>query len=284
MGSFLRGGALACALVAMAAGARADEPAPDPHQVSAAERVTWAPGRYDPDRCRTSEACRETGRCVSAWGTCVAASPQDCTESTRCRTLSRCYFDPELFVCGDDHVHSEGYRLLWYRSTRKAEQDKSRRARAIQKATEALSDLRGRLQGPRTRFRVRSKVEQALAEVLAETEASSWLLVEIEEQEEETFRQATRGRPSEQTKYLRETRPRFTLTWKLNVEALSEAEREDGVFPLLTNDRKLSATEVLRAYKRQPLLEKRFSQFKTDFAAAPVFLKNVSRIQSLLAA
>ena len=190
----------------------------------------------------------------------------------------------EVFVCGDDHVHSEGYRLLWYRSTRKAEQDQSRRARSIQKATEALGDLRDRLQGPRTRFRERSKVEQTLTEVLAEAEASSWLVVEIEEQEEETFRQATRGRPSEQTKYLKETRPRFTLTWKLDVEALSEAEREDGVFPLLTNDRKLSATEVLQAYKRQPLLEKRFSQFKTDFAVAPVFLKNVSRIQGLLAA
>jgi transposase len=190
----------------------------------------------------------------------------------------------ELFACGDDHVHSEGYRLLWYRSTRKAEQDQSRRARSIQKATEALSELRDRLQGPRTRFRERSKVEQTLTEVLAEAEASSWLVVEIEEQEEETFRQATRGRPSEQTKYLKETRSRFTLTWKLDVEALSEAEREDGVFPLLTNDRKLSATEVLQAYKRQPLLEKRFSQFKTDFAVAPVFLKNVSRIQGLLAA
>src|SRR3954453_5770533 len=29
----------------------------------------------------------------------------------------------ELFACGDDHIHSEGYRFLWYRSTRKAEQD-----------------------------------------------------------------------------------------------------------------------------------------------------------------
>jgi transposase len=190
----------------------------------------------------------------------------------------------ELFACGDDHVHSEGYRLLWYRSTRKAEQDESSRARSIQKATEALSDLRERLQGPRTRFRERSKVEQAVAEVLAEAGASSWLLVEIEEQEEETFRQATRGRPSDQTKYLKEARLRFTLTWKLNVEAISESAREDGVFPLLTNDRKLSATAVLQAYKRQPLLEKRFSQFKTDFAVAPVFLKNVSRIQGLLAA
>jgi transposase len=127
-------------------------------------------------------------------------------------------------------------------------------------------------------------VEQAVAEILADAGATSWLSVQIEEQEEATFRQATRGRPGDRTRYLKQTRPRYALTWRLNLEALSEAEREDGVFPLLTNDRKLSATEVLRAYKRQPLLEKRFSQFKTDFAVAPVYLKNVSRIQGLLAA
>jgi transposase len=127
-------------------------------------------------------------------------------------------------------------------------------------------------------------VDQAVTKILADAEASSWLVVAIEDQEEETFRQATRGRPSENTPYLRETRQRFTLTWTLNLEALSEAEREDGVFPLLTNDRTLSALAVLQAYKRQPLLEKRFSQFKTDFAVAPVYLKNVSRIQGLLAA
>lgn len=190
----------------------------------------------------------------------------------------------ELSVCGDEHVQAEGYRLLWYHSTRKAEQDAAGRARSIQRATEALGDLRDRLQGPRTRFRERAKVDRAVAEILADAEANRWLLVQIEEQEEATFRQATRGRPGEQTKYLKQVRLRYTLTWKLNLEALSEAEREDGVFPLLTNDRKLSATEVLRAYKRQPLLEKRFSQFKTDFAVAPVYLKNVSRIQGLLAA
>ena len=124
------------------------------------------------------------------------------------------YFGPIPY--GDDHVHSEGYRLLWYHSTRKAEQDEAGRARSIQRATEALDDLRERLQGPRTRFRERAKVDEAVAEVLANAEASSWLVVQIEEQEEETFRQATRGRPSEQTKYVRQTRPRYTLTWKLN--------------------------------------------------------------------
>jgi len=189
-----------------------------------------------------------------------------------------------LSVCADEQVHSEGYRLLWYRSTRKAEQDQARRARSLQRAIAGLGDLRERLQGARTRFRERSQVDEAVAAVLAETEAGAFLVVAIEEQEEETFRQATRGRPSAQTKYVKETRRRFTLSWTLNLEALAEAAHEDGVFPLLTNDRTLSATAVLQAYKRQPLLEKRFSQFKTDFAVAPVYLKNVSRIQGLLAA
>lgn len=189
-----------------------------------------------------------------------------------------------LFIASDDHIQSDGYRLIWYRSERKAEQDGLRRVRLIQKTAEALGELRERLGGPRTRFRERSKVEQAVAEVLTEGEARSWFVVEIEEKQEETFRQATRGRPNDQTQYLKETRLRFNVTWQLNSEAISESEREDGVFPLLTNDRKMTAAEVLQAYKRQPMLEKRFSQFKTDFAVAPVFLKNVARIQGLLGA
>jgi hypothetical protein len=39
----------------------------------------------------------------------------------------------------------------------------------------------------------------------------------------------------------------------------------------------MTAEEVLRAYKRQPVIEKRFSQFKSDFHVAPLYLKEVSR-------
>ena len=52
--------------------------------------------------------------------------------------------------------------------------------------------------------------------------------------------------------------------------------------PLITNVVTMSALEVLLAYKQQPMIEKRFSQLKTDFVVAPVFLKEVSRIQALL--
>jgi transposase len=126
-------------------------------------------------------------------------------------------------------------------------------------------------------------VQQAVDAILAECAVTDWVRVQIAEQEEATYKQAQPGRPSSQTKYRKETRTRFHLTWELDPAAIAAAECEDGLFPLLTNDRQLTAEEVLRAYKRQPLIEKRFSQFKTDFAVAPVYLKDIGRIQGLLA-
>ena len=64
---------------------------------------------------------------------------------------------------------------------------------------------------------------------------------------------------------------------------VAEVESLDGIFPLITNAKPMTAEEILRAYKRQPIIEKRFSQLKTDFAVAPIYLKSVTRIQALLA-
>ena len=189
-----------------------------------------------------------------------------------------------FFVCADEWVTSGGYRLLWYRSTSKIDMDRASRAKRVQRAMLALSELRDRLQGPRTRFRDRPKVQQAVDTILEQCDVAGLLRVNIEQRQEATYRQAKPGRPSKDTEYRKETRPRYHLTWELDSAALAEAELDDGIFPLLTNDKQLSAEEVLRAYKRQPLIEKRFSQFKTDFAVAPVHLKDVGRIQGLLAA
>jgi transposase len=188
-----------------------------------------------------------------------------------------------LFVCADEWLSSQGYRLLWYRSTRKAELDQATRARHVQRALAALTELRERCLSPRTRLRERGKVQQAVDNLLAECEVESFIRVNLEEQEDAKYRQAKPGRPSKHTKYKKETRPRYHLTWELDPIAFANAEREDGIFPLLTNDRQLTAEEVLRAYKRQPIIEKRFSQLKTDFCVAPVYLKDVGRIQGLLA-
>jgi len=186
-------------------------------------------------------------------------------------------------VCAEEMTSGDGYRLLWYQSTRKAQLDTLARNRRLQRAWAELADLQARLSGPRTRFRQRVKVEQAVTRILEDADVAAWLRVTIEEQGQDIYRQTRPGRPTQDTPYRKETRPAYSLAWELDQPLLTEAEREDGVFPLLTNDRTFDAEQVLRAYKRQPLIEKRFSQFKTDFAVAPVYLKNVARIQGLLA-
>lgn len=44
----------------------------------------------------------------------------------------------------------------------------------------------------------------------------------------------------------------------------------------------MSERELLLAYKQQPAIERRFEHLKTDFVVAPMYLKEVSRIQALL--
>jgi transposase len=177
---------------------------------------------------------------------------------------------------------AEGYRLLWIHSTRKAQLDLEARAKKIVKAQRELAVLRGKLLGPRTRWRDRAKLEAKVQGILSRTETTRWIRVETLATQEDRFRQEQPGRPGKNTKYRRRSRLRFDLEVRLDRDALAQRARTDGVFPLVTNDRELPQSEVLLAYKRQPFVEKRFSQFKSDFEVAPVFLKNPDRVQALL--
>ena len=177
---------------------------------------------------------------------------------------------------------AEGYRLVWYHSQRKAEQDAITRLARIERALKELATLRDKLQSPRTRYRQESKVTEAVAEILASCGAEAWIVTEVERQEVETFRQACRGRPTKETPYVRKVTTRFDLTWRVDPLRMAEDAKSDGIFPLITNVMELSELELLKTYKRQPTIEKRFSQLKTDFEVAPVYLKAVHRIQALL--
>jgi transposase len=182
----------------------------------------------------------------------------------------------------EETLTADGYRLLWIHSLAKAASDDAGRMKALKKATDELVHLRQRLQSPRSRMRERHRVESEIEKILTRRDVAEVLKVEILQQEQVTLKQKTRGRKTKDTQYTREVKLRFDLTWHVDAESLQRARRSDGVFPLITNDRQLTAEEVLRAYKRQPIIEKRFSQLKTDFHVSPVFLKEVSRIESLL--
>jgi len=187
-----------------------------------------------------------------------------------------------LRVVDKSECTSDGFRLLWFFSQRKEEQDARTRTNRIKKVRQELHKLQKRMKSPRTRFRSRAKVEEAVAKILKGSSVGHVLDVQIHEDAIETFTQATSGRPGANTQYNKNVRIQYRLILDLHHERYGHELATDGTFPLITNAKDLSAEKVLRAYKRQPLIEKRFSQFKNDFEVAPVYLKEVSRIQALL--
>jgi transposase len=185
-------------------------------------------------------------------------------------------------VWDEPALTAEGYRLVWFHSTRKAELDAAARATQLQRALKELGELRAKLSSPRTRYRQRAKVEEAASAILEGRGVSDWIRVDVEERPLERYRQERRGRPGKDTRYVKRTTTRFGLQYSIDQEKIAVEACSDGVFPMVTNDRTLSELELLHAYKRQPLIEKRFSQLKTDFQVAPVWLKDVGRIEALL--
>jgi transposase len=152
----------------------------------------------------------------------------------------------------------------------------------VDRALRELAELQQKLGSPRSRYQERAKVAAAVEAILESRGAGGWITTTIEERVVEKYHQEGRGRPSEKTRYLKEVITRFELKCEIDHPALAAEHLGDGVFPLITNDGTLSERELLLAYKGQPVIEKRFAQLKTDFAVAPVYLKEVSRIQALL--
>jgi transposase len=75
-----------------------------------------------------------------------------------------------------------------------------------------------------------------------------------------------------------------TLVWSFDEQALAAETAIDGWHALLTNldPAHADASEVLRRYKGQETVERRYSAIKGPLAVAPLFLKNNRRITSLI--
>ena len=176
----------------------------------------------------------------------------------------------------------EGYRLVWYHSTLKAECDAASRLKRLERVVARLDELRKKLASPRTRYRARAQVSEAVEAIVRECEVAGWVTVEVKETTRETYRQERRGRPGQKTRYTKQERTRFEIEHRVALERLDAEARCDGVFPLVSNDLTMTERELLLTYKHQPAIERRFEQLKTDFVVAPVYLKEASRIQALL--
>ena len=129
------------------------------------------------------------------------------------------------------HAGHEGYRLVWYHSTCKAEHDARTRHQQVERALIDLAELRQKLSSPRTRYHQAAKVAEAVQSILKARGVEGWIVTEIKERTEEKYRQDRRGRPNAETRYVRQTSTRFELEYHVDTVQLATETCCDGTSP-----------------------------------------------------
>lgn len=178
-------------------------------------------------------------------------------------------------------LSAEVWSVVWVWSSLLTLRQEARRRRNIAAATEELTQLRERLAGAKARLRGAAEIDLRVAMILETHHVTRYLKVSRTVREEHRYKQTRRGRPGPETAYRKITKRRFDIEWSTDEQAIAYDHRSDGMYPLMTNDRNLSAAQVLQAHKGQPMIEKRFEQIKTVHEIAPVLLKNEGRIEAL---
>ncbi|MHB8301144.1 MAG: IS1634 family transposase [Dermatophilaceae bacterium] len=175
---------------------------------------------------------------------------------------------------------AEGYRITWFCSSVKRENDAASRSDRIEAARAQLAELATSLASSRCQLRSRSAVEDAAKALVAEHGAVRWVRFEVSDEVTSTFRQERRGRPGKDTRYKKVDAHRFSLASSTDAEAVAYDAACDGCFPTITNDTEMTEAELLFAYKRQPRLERRHATFKGVLEATPIELKSDYRIDA----
>lgn len=185
------------------------------------------------------------------------------------------------WVFRDPTPSQEAWPIVWVLSSLlRLKQDQARREH-LAAAKEAFKDLKRRLASPKTRLRKPSVLEDHVERILRRHEVKRYLKVRTFLLEDHHYKQSRRGRPGEAMTYRRITRRRWDIEWEEETAAIEYDRKSDGMYPLITNDKKLSLAQVLEAHKGQPSIENRFRQCKSVHEIAPVFLKNEGRIEAL---
>ena len=199
------------------------------------------------------------------------------------RPNARCADAPRdlWYVFKPEPPSAELYAIVWVWSTLLSLHQTHKRQRHLAAAIERLNDIKRRLAAARARLRGAAQIDQQVAQLLEHLHVTRYLKVSRVVREQHNFKQSHRGRPGPTTAYRKVTRRRYDIEWIVDEQAVAYDRKTDGMYPLMTNDRKLSPAQVLTAHKGQPRIEKRFEQLKSVHEIAPVFLKNEARIEAL---
>lgn len=172
---------------------------------------------------------------------------------------------------GEYHTRLRGFKIHWIFSTDTCKEDYEKRERLLTKAENDLRKLL--LQINKRNLKTEEAIRKKCDAIIKKRHVSRFLDIEINKTTVKYVKKLKRGEKIV-------TREEYTLLWQRNKKALKMEENVDGVFPLLSTDENISSKEVLQAFKYQPKLEKRFSQFKSVHNAAPIFFKKIERIEA----
>jgi hypothetical protein len=152
---------------------------------------------------------------------------------------------------GGDHLFKVAF--IW--SSQEAATVREARQRALAKAEDELTRVQ---RGLGSYYRSAEQVRNRVAVILA-GKARGLIAAEVG---------VARGRP--------------TLSFSRNPQAIAEQAESDGVYALASNLPDVTASDLLRIYKQQSLVELRHRDLKQTLRVRPIFLHNDDRIQALV--
>ena len=179
---------------------------------------------------------------------------------------------------GEYLTRKRGYKIHWIYSSAKRKRDRKTREKYLRKAEQGLALLNAKIN--KRNLKTKTDIQTAAEEIIQKNNICDFIQIEIGTIKEKIRVQVGKGRPGKNTKYRIHEKKHYTLTWLRDAERLKQEANTDGIFPLLCTDTSMSAKETLKAYKYQPRLEKRFTQFKSNHNAAPLLFKKIERIES----
>jgi len=182
--------------------------------------------------------------------------------------------------CGDYKTKKAGYRIYWFHSSEKRNRDRQNREQRLQKAEKELLNLIPKIN--KRKLKNKKEIETQVEKILKENNVKNFYEITIYEKKRKYRKQIKRGRPGINTKYKVHVKSIYSLLYERDEKSLKREKNVDGIFPLLTTDHTLLAKEVLQYYKYQPRLEKRFTQFRSVHAGAPLLFKKIERVESIM--
>lgn len=152
-------------------------------------------------------------------------------------------------------------RCVFVWSSARAQAAAASRAKKLDRAREELQRVQRGLGGPH--YRTPARVAERVAAIAAIRKVTAYLHAEV-------GTDPATGKP--------------TLSWSFDQAALDAEAATDGWYGLLTNltVEQADAAEVLRRYKGQEVIERRYGAFKGPLGVAPMFLKTNRRITALV--